>query len=113
MNDVLLNTLLATLVMCQQHFVAADGDMHVTRFQPGFEKCSKVQAAVEAEQQRRSAAEKQAKEAVDKALLANGLDALDGKKFEPKGAPKPQQSLWNSDCCSYSIPYTPTESHPL
>jgi hypothetical protein len=95
MTDAVFNTLAAVALMCSGHF---HGSLTMQmqplegKYEAGFERCVIVLAALDAEKVRRAEAQKVEENDHDKARLANGLAALQGKSFEPEAAPPPAKS---------------------
>jgi hypothetical protein len=98
MNDAVFDTLAAVALMCSGHFhgsftggaynmVPAEGE-----WEAGFERCALVLKELDAEKARRAEAQKVEAADHDKARLANGLAAIQGKSFAPEPAPPPPKS---------------------
>lgn len=106
MTDDIFNTLAAVMIMCGSHHHLVGHDM---AYEAGFEKCSVINAAYEAEMHRRLAEERKEIARHDKDRIENVLNALEGKAFHPE--PPPAPLFIQSGCMSAPLYATPLVNH--
>jgi hypothetical protein len=105
MTDAVFNTLAAVALMCSGHFY---GSLTMQmqplegKYEAGFERCAVVLKDLDAEKARRAEAQKVEQNDHDKAQLANGLAALQGKSFAPEAAPVPPKSPSLGGCINWA-----------
>ena len=99
MTDLLFNTLLAAMSMCQMHGLHGGtngyGGWEGTRwiqFEKGYEQCAEVQKAVDDETARRRKIDTDAKITNEKWQLTNALTGLHGKPFKEESKPEPPKN---------------------
>lgn len=112
MNEEVFNTLAAVALMCSVHFHSAftmSGPIQLDqngrydsrsdgKYDPGFEQCSIVVKAHDAEVDRRAKVVAEKELASDKARVANAIAALHGKNFTPERAPVVPNLLQTNSC---------------